>query len=138
VKSAIIAAVVAAVVAPSTVVATSWINGRNIRPHSIPLNRLTAIPRGKRGVSGTFDPSKVKIVLSPVNVAYAGGYGGAEADCPKGDVATGGGGTTGDSRYLTDSYPVSSSGHPTGWSILVANVGIGPVNVQAVAVCAAP
>lgn len=41
----LLAAIVAAVVASgSTAAATSYVNGRSIRPHSIPLNRLVRLP----------------------------------------------------------------------------------------------
>ena len=51
-KSAIIAAIVAAVVASGSALAATRINGRSIKRHSIPLNRLAHRPVGKRGLPG--------------------------------------------------------------------------------------
>jgi hypothetical protein len=156
VKSAIVAAIVAAVVGSSTAAATSWINGRSIRPHSIPLNRLVAIPRGKRGrqgrqgpqgaqglqgsqgVAGTFDPSKVSVVVGSSQVP-GGDEGGATANCPAGAVAVGGGGLTSGIENLQGSWPdLTGPSYPTGWMVLYGNTGSGTITVSAYAVCAAP
>ena len=57
-KSALIAAIVAAVIAAGTAsAATAWINGRNIRPYSIPLNRLVSQPVGTQGPAGPAGPT---------------------------------------------------------------------------------
>lgn len=57
-KAALIAAVVAAAIAASSAVAaTHLIDGRTIRRHSIPLNRLTHVPVGKTGATGPQGPA---------------------------------------------------------------------------------
>ena len=56
-KSAVVAAIVAALVAAGASSATIWINGRQIRPHSIPLNRLAHRPVGLPGPTGPAGPA---------------------------------------------------------------------------------
>lgn len=143
-RTALIAAIVAAVVASGSAMATTWINGRMIRPHSIPPNRLTQIPRGPRGaqgqqgVAGTFDPSKVTVATASASIA-GGNEGGANATCPAGAVALGGGGLTSGIENLQGSWPdLTGPSYPTGWQVLYGNTGSGPVTVTAFAVCAAP
>ena len=55
-KSALIAAVVSALVASTGTYAATQINGHSIQPHSIPLNRLTNIPAGPQGPVGPAGP----------------------------------------------------------------------------------
>lgn len=141
-RNALIAAVVAALVASGSAMATRWISGRMIRPHSIPLNRLAGHlprgPRGPQGVAGTFDPSKVTVATASSQVP-AGDEGGATANCPAGAVALGGGGLTSGIENLQGSSPhLSGSSYPTGWEVLYGNSGSGPITVSAYAVCAAP
>jgi hypothetical protein len=94
-KSALIAAVVAAAVGPGSAMATTWINGHSIRPHSIPLNRLMSIPHGKRGPrgpAGLIDFSKVSVVNSgPGQGVPPGQVGTIRANCPAGSKAIAGG-----------------------------------------------
>jgi hypothetical protein len=116
-KSALIAAIVAAVIsAGAGVAATNYISGSQIKPHSISANRLTPSAvkslRGKRGprgydgamgldgatgatgapgAKGGFDPSKLQYITGPT-VTIAPGYtGSAAAYCPPGTAVVSGG-----------------------------------------------
>lgn len=108
-KPAIIAAIVAALVAAGASSASSLINGRTIRRHSIPLDRL--VHRPPAGIS------KTKIVDGATVSIAAGGSGSAEADCPNGWTVLGGGGYT-SSGVLFESDVASND---QGWQIQVDN-----------------
>jgi hypothetical protein len=164
-KSAIISAVTAAIVSVgATAAATTWINGSQIKPHSIPKNRLTRTaisslrgargprgypgaagqqgsqgPQGPQGLSGGFDPSKVSY-QSQIGFVPAQGQATASAACPTGQRVIGGGfnivGTPSNMNAL-QSYASSS----TNWTVKVEDLSSTPVvggTFFANAVCAAP
>jgi hypothetical protein len=124
-KNAIIAAVVAAFVASgSTYAATSMINGRSIKPHTIQANRLTSravrslrssgvtAPRAlAAAVNSTIDQEEATATLtesSPHTIT---------AQCPAGDVAIAGGynEVSNGIGFVLTSDGVSPDG--TGWQI---------------------
>ena len=127
-KSALIAAIVAALVAAgSSSAASHWLNGRTIRRHSIPLDRLVHQPPA--GIS------KTKVVDGATVTIAAGGSGVAEADCPNGWTLLGGGGYT-DSGVLFES-DVATNGQ--GWQIQVDNAGYADAaSANAEAICGQP
>ena len=136
-KSAVIAAVVAALVASATAAGSSWINGRSIRPHSIPPNRLAGhLPRGPRGHAGLIDLSKLsENSAAGVSVA-AGSNGYVTARCPTGSKAVGGGfyvaqGNDGAVQAM-GSYPTSDL---SGWSTFIQNNASTSASISAWAVC---
>jgi hypothetical protein len=113
-KSAIIAAIVAAVISAGAATATTnYITGSQIKPHSISADRLTPVAikalRGKRGPrgysgyngydgkdgvngkDGGFDPSKVHTVFSPWVSIPSGSYYQFTVYCPTGETAISGG-----------------------------------------------
>lgn len=117
-KNAIVAAVVAALVASgATLAATSRINGRMIRPHSIPANRLTAaavtsliaVP-SLVTASGTIPNAPAGTVGTPTAIT---------AQCPAGSVAIAGGyrltNPANNPAYILQSDGVTQDG--TGWQI---------------------
>ena len=109
-KSAIVAAVVATLVAAGASSAAALINGRSIRPHSIPLNRLAHLPAA--GIS------HVRLVEgSNVTVDAGSATGRAEADCPNGWTVLGGGG------YASEGvlYSSDESTNGRGWVVELDN-----------------
>lgn len=92
-KSVLTAAVVAAVVAAGSVQAASWINGRSIKPHSIPLNRLAHRPVGKQGPVGLQGPRGLTGPQGPQGIPGDNGYGiertrlATKDECPFGGMA---------------------------------------------------
>lgn len=127
-KAALIAAVVAALVgAGASSAAGRWLNGRTIRPHSIPLNRLAQKP--PVGIS------KTQIVDGATVSIAAGGSGSAEADCPNGWTLLGGGGYT-SSGVLFESDVASND---QGWQIQVDNSDyVSAASANAEAICGRP
>jgi hypothetical protein len=154
-KSAIIAAVVAATVAAGTAGATTWISGRSIRPHSIPLNRLhgtlpkgpqgPAGPQGQQGTQGAqgapglVDLSKLSLVDSGAVTVVSGTTNTAVASCPSGDKVTGGGFIIvhGNDDGL-DAYASGPNSALTVWSTTVANSSSFNASIRAYAVCVSP
>lgn len=83
-RAAIVAAVVAALVAGGGgAFAASYISGRSIRPHSIPLNRLSELPPA--GLENVSRVTGREYVVQPSLTGYA------EATCPRGEIAVSGG-----------------------------------------------
>ena len=97
-KSAIVAAITAAIVASGAAAATTWINGHSIRPHSIPLNRLVhKPPAGKRGPRGATGAKGDTGAIGPAGPQGGAGrdgtsvtsvtLGSGDAHCPDGGSA---------------------------------------------------
>ena len=130
-RSAVIAAIVAALVGGGgTAVASSWLNGRHIRPHTIPLNRLTRMPASTL--------SNVSRVTGDEYVVQPGTTGFALADCPKGELAISGG-----FAVIAELNPLQVVGlvsEPkvdlSGWVSGFEDHGTTPATVQAFALCA--
>lgn len=99
-RSALIAALVAAVVSSGTAVAaTKLIDGSSIRDHTIPASKLTqaaiASLRGQRGPQGppgtNATPTTFTLVRGPDTVVQPGAAGTSSALCPSGSGPVGGG-----------------------------------------------
>lgn len=132
-RSAIVAAVVAALVAGgSSAVAASYISGRMIRPHSIPLNRLASKPAaGGRFLHLTY-------VAGPETVAQPGGSGYSQAVCPgRGSVAVSGGFAV--VAEVNANQVVGLTSQPmqaaVGWAAGFEDQGTTPATVVAYALC---
>jgi hypothetical protein len=131
VRSAVVAALVAALVGSGgAAVASSWLDGRQIRPHTIPLNRLTRMPASTL--------SNVSRVSGEEYVVQPGTTGFALADCPKGELAISGG-----FAVIAELNPLQVVGlvsEPkvdlSGWVSGFEDHGTTPATVQAFAVCA--
>jgi hypothetical protein len=158
-KAAIIAALTAAIVSAGTATAAArWINGSQIRPRSIPLNRLVHTPRGTRGVAGAegpqgpqgiqgpqgvqgragaFDPSRVAYADSGQVSVAPSATGSATAPCSVGTKAVGGGFIiahgveTGIDAHGSAPVPDGS-----GWRVVVVNDSASTAYIEAFAVCA--
>jgi hypothetical protein len=118
--------------------AANYINGKQIRPHSIPKNRLTASAikslRGARGPQGPAGFASVKVVGGATAVqcpVFPGGVcqaGQSEAVCPAGSVLVGGGFISQNSHnYIlqaaaigTDRYRVAAYNESTGQNLIIA------------------
>lgn len=126
-KSAIIAALVAG---GGTAAASSWLNGGHIRPHSIPLNRLTAMPATAL--------SNVSRVTGGEYVVQPGTTGFGLANCPRGELAISGGFAV--IMELNPAQVVGLVSEPkidlSGWVSGFEDHGTTPATVQAFAVCA--
>jgi hypothetical protein len=129
-RSAIIAAIVAALVSSGGTYAAVRINGRAIRPHSIPLNRLAAkLPAGAPGPQGTqgaqgpqgltdaVSPSAIDYVQSSTPVVTGGDPTPAAAYCPGGEMAIAGGYSMLDGVALDDYITPAH----TGWEVLIGD-----------------
>jgi hypothetical protein len=125
-KSAVIAAVVAALVSGGGAYAAVKINGHAIRPHSIPLNRLVGkLPAGAQGPQGSQGPQGLTAAVSPSAIDYVqtstpvvtgGNPTPAAANCPSGDMAIAGGYSMLDGVALDDYITPSH----TGWEVLIS------------------
>jgi hypothetical protein len=144
VKSAIIAAVVAALVASGSTYAATRISGSAIKPHSIPANRLTpkavqaftaaptAAPRAlAAAVNSTLDYEQT---TAPVVADDA-----VQADCPAGDVAIiGGYGWVRGDGIIASSWRTADG---TGWKVQIGaetgapNDGGGPAQITVYVSC---
>lgn len=129
-RSALIAAIVAGLVAGGgTAAASSWLNGRHIRPHSIPLNRLTTMPSSSL--------SSLTRVAGSEYVVQPGVTGFALANCPKGELAVSGGFAV--IAELNPEQVVGLVSEPmvdlTGWVSGFEDHGTTPATVQAFAIC---
>jgi hypothetical protein len=124
-KSALIAAIVAAIVSSGATYAATRIDGRTIALHSIPANRLTSkasksfTSAGKpralaAAVNSTIDYEQTtsNILFTPQTFTVS---------CPAGDVAVGGGYRPSDN--LTSGGAIQDSVTPdfTGWSVTLTN-----------------
>lgn len=130
-RSALIAAIVAALVAGGgTAAASSWLNGRHIRPHSIPLNRLATMPSSSL--------SSLTRVAGSEYVVQPGVTGFALAKCTKGELAVSGGFAV--IAELNPEQVVGLVSEPmvdlSGWVSGFEDHGTTPATVQAFAVCA--
>jgi hypothetical protein len=153
-KSAIIAAVVAALVsAGAGAAATNYISGSHIAPHSISTNKLTTAAmkslrgqRGPRGYSGAigftgatgatgapggFDPSKLQYITGPAVALAPGTSGSAYAYCPAGTAAISGGFFSSVASIgFSETFGQSFHG------IFANNTSLIPVDIHATVVCA--
>lgn len=122
-KSALIAAIVSAIVASGSTYAATQISGRSIAKHSIPANRLTA--SANKAFTSTGNP---RLLASAVNSTLD--YEQATTDitanpqtasvfCPAGDVAIGGGYSVDNVGSGGGSGAMESSNTPdhTGWQV---------------------
>jgi hypothetical protein len=139
----------------SSYAAAPLISGSQVKPHSIPKNRLTnkAIgqlkgnrgPRGLRGATGPPGPAVVlTYVYSPPLPLPAGTERVAVAFCPPGTVALGGGGITAGSPGFTNTganisasaWAGPESGPPDQWYVSANNESASDTTFSAAAVCA--
>ena len=139
----------------SSYAAAPLISGSQIKPHSIPKNRLTnkAIaqlkgnrgPRGLRGATGPAGPVGLTYVYSPPLPLPAGTGRVAVAFCPPGTVALGGGGITAGSPSFTNTganisasaWASSRAGFaPDQWWVSANNASASATTFSAAAVCA--
>jgi hypothetical protein len=142
----------------TSLAAASFINGKHIKPHSIPTNRLTkkAIkalhgakgPQGAQGVQGVPGVQGIQglqgtpgmsnyTVVTNTN-SLSGNEIGATVGCPSGTKALGGGGavlsgTSAVGPFLTNSQPANG-----GWlvSYQLADTGTSGLSVEVYAICA--
>ena len=92
---------------------------------------------GLQGPAGGFDPAKVSYVTGPEVTVPAGEEGGAEASCPDGTTAIGGGFLW---LYATEGLVGETSGpleDGSGWAAAIVNDAPEDAIVSAYAVCAA-
>lgn len=134
--------------------AASIIDGHTIKAHSIPMSALApravqalrgqqgiAGPQGIQGVqgpagaNGTFAIDKVSVVLGPGITVNPGEVQTAQANCPSGSVAVGGGGSA-SIAGIDISKAIGSP--PNAWYVATANQTSVPVTLQAQVVCVAP
>jgi len=78
--------------------------------------------------------------LGPSTSIPANGSAFAQVSCESGEVALGGGGANGNSAgvYLKQTYPIVTTGTPTGWGVSYENTNSVTRAIYAYAVCAAP
>ncbi len=143
----------------SSLAAASFINGRHIKPHSIPTNRLTkkAIkalhgargPQGAQGVQGVQGVQGIQgiqgtpgmsnyTVVTDTHSSASANQIGASVACPSGTKALGGGGevlsgTSDLGPFLTDSEPANG-----GW-LVSYSMGVSgnfSLSVEVYAICA--
>ena len=162
-KAVIVAAIVSAVVASTTATAGTMalITGAQIKNGSVGLVDLNTgakrALRGQRGLRGArgaqgapgpagaagaagapgapggFDPAKLQYIPGPTVTVQEGQTGGAQANCPAGTAAVGGG-FSATEGHVAFSETLNSSTH----AILVNNdSGGGPVQIRATVVCSA-
>lgn len=129
-RSALIAAVVAALVASGGTYAATRISGQAIAKHSIPANRLvpkavkaftaqTAAAPAPRALAAAvnstldYEQTTANIVETPQTFTTA---------CPAGDVAIGGGYQTSDDVVGGGAMENSVTPDFTGWTVTVTNV----------------
>lgn len=157
-KSIITAIIVAAVISGSAGAASLLIDGKKLKNHSVPANKLTAAAvrslHGQRGPQG--DPGEQGEQGNPGPPGLSGlvgGVGGASATasvaagaqglafnlCPAGTQPLGGGFTvssgTSALRAVSSSLFVSDAGVP-GWSVTMANGGGAPESFHVQVRCA--
>ena len=143
----------------SSLAAASFINGRHIKPHSIPTNRLTkkAIkalrgakgPQGAQGVQGVQGVQGIQglqgtpglsnyTVVTNTNSSASANQIGASVACPSGTKALGGGGevlsgTSALGPFLTDSEP-ANGGWLVSYQLDVSSTS--SLSVKVFAICA--
>ena len=143
----------------SSLAAARFINGKHIKPHSIPTNRLTkkAIkalhgakgPQGAQGVQGVQGVQGIQgiqgtpgtsgyTVVTNTNSSASANQIGASVPCPSGTKALGGGGavlsgTSAFGPFLTDSHP-GNGGWLVSYQLDVS--GTSSLSVQVYAICA--
>lgn len=136
-KTTVIAVVVAVLVASGTATASSWVNGRSIRPDSLPVDRLEGrIPLRRLAKMPSPHLTFTRVVGSQYSISpQQTGF--APAMCPKGQQAIAGGflivvePNPGQILGLA-SWPLQGL---TGWATQFENTGTVPATVQAYAVC---
>lgn len=95
-------------------------------------------PAGSTGATGAAGATNVSVHTATYNLSADNG-GGTAISCPAGEVATGGGASTGhDADGLTVSYsnPVPSTGTPTAWEAAINNTTSSGVTVTVYVICA--
>jgi hypothetical protein len=90
-------------------------------------------PKGDPGAAGAPGISGYQIVTSVSDPVNPGGDVHAEAHCPSGKSAIGGGQASGQPVAPTDFRPLPGG---TGWSVTAKNMGAVPTTIAAYAVCA--
>jgi hypothetical protein len=133
-RSALVAAVVATLVSGGGgALAASYISGRSIRPHSIPLNRLAKLPAAK-GCQ-----LHLAYVVGQEYVVQPGSTGFGLALCPRGEVAVSGGFAI--EAEVNASQVVGLTSEPmsadAGWTAGFQDTGTTPATVVAYSLCAA-
>jgi hypothetical protein len=122
--------------------AASYINGKQIRPHSIPKNRLTSSAikslRGARGPQGPAGIAKVTSVLGPpaLQCPVSGGLCKAAtsvATCPEGSFVIGGGYR---STMVDNIIEVATRSGATTYTVQAVNHGTLNGAIIAEAICA--
>jgi hypothetical protein len=148
-KSALIAALVSAVVASgSAVAATRLIDGHSIKDHTISATKLTAAAvmslQGARGLPGATGPAGKGATFTYVIGAYVDiapkSTGMATAQCPAGAFALNGTFSSPDGGLVLTASGLggaASSGNPDGsWDVLAYNPTSTDARLRTLAVCA--
>jgi hypothetical protein len=89
-------------------------------------------PKGDKGDTGPAGISGREVVLGPDTPLNAGVNGAAQATCPAGKQAIGGGGGSEDKMAITASGPINAST----WTVVVWNNTASSTTINAWAVCA--
>ena len=127
--------------------AAALINGSQIKPHTIPKNRLTnsaiASLKGRAGPAGPAGPAGVsgyQRVSGPTVTVAAGAEGTATADCPTGKQPLGGAffrSTPGARLVASDSaVNINDVTGAPGWSVTMFNEGPTSANFHMLVICA--
>lgn len=104
---------------------------------NISCSQNAAAPGGDDG-NGAGGVTGAQIVRSPFVEVAPGGSAGPSADCPEGQIATGGGYNSAGSGFRAeDSFPISVVGsqEPIAWFVSGVNEGTETISVRAFAVC---
>jgi hypothetical protein len=128
--------------------AATFISGSQIKPHSIPKNRLTGAairalkgqrgPAGPGGIQGPPGIASITDATGPAAAQCADGGGGcqvarSDATCPSGSLVVGGGFA---SSSIDDITLFSEQSAPNVWTVIAENLYTGTNTIQAQAVCA--
>lgn len=134
--------------------AATAINGKSIKPNSIPKNRLTKTaikqlkgnrgPTGLQGIQGPAGPVQLRYLTSPLFSNPHGEQNFGFVSCPAGEYVTGGGGVGGSAIVGEDinaSYGFKSSTTlpaPDSWGVWMDNQTALDQNFTVYAICATP